>query len=194
MNRFFSSCRSVPTSPEGRYRLATVTPGRSASTYRPTPRTRRRRSRPAPRRARCRDRIATPLRPFAAGSAHASCHPPRARDRASARVCSSLARVSCSTTTSAVVASIHSSDALAGGGADSVHIHGGDDVWHGEDPIRRHRRSARDARAAGSIGPRPRKPADPRRPAPRRPRPERCSRVRRRYQHRRATRRRRWRR
>lgn len=35
MKRSFSSWRSVPTSPEGRYRLATVTPGRSISTYRP---------------------------------------------------------------------------------------------------------------------------------------------------------------
>lgn len=37
MNRYFSSCFSVPASPDGRYRLATVTPGRSTSTYRPEP-------------------------------------------------------------------------------------------------------------------------------------------------------------
>lgn len=32
MKRSFSSCFSVPTSPDGRYRLATVTPGTSTST------------------------------------------------------------------------------------------------------------------------------------------------------------------
>lgn len=106
MKRIFSSCRSVPTSPDGRYREATVTPGRSASTYRPLPSNS---AEPKPIRTRSGSRRVyreTPARPLAAAGACTTCHPSGSRTVSGS--CAASARTSWRHSTSAEVPASHS--------------------------------------------------------------------------------------
>ncbi len=106
MNRSFSSWRGVPTSPLGRYRLATTTPGSSISTYRPL---RSNSATPKPiRTASGATRLSseTPLRPLTSECACTTCHPSGSRTSGSS--CPGSARTSWRQTTSASVAASHS--------------------------------------------------------------------------------------
>ncbi len=88
MKRSFSSWRAVPTSPEGRYRLATVRPGMSISAYLPELSNSSDPNPTAVRSGAVRDRTATPARPLAAAGAHTACQPGSSRSSAGSWSCS----------------------------------------------------------------------------------------------------------